>query len=101
MPSRALLAASLLLLATLSLAPMAAASPDNVWACVGAKEGQCEDNDVLVVNVKQYRVGACAIAVAGSCDPYDGDLVRVTYTKGGTVQEQLIVPDPCYTTACF
>ncbi len=99
--ARALLPASLLLFAALSVAPTAAAGPDDVWACVGVKEDQCDHDKALIVNVKQTNVSACVIAVAGSCDPYDGDLVRVTYSKGGETQLQVIVPDPCYTTACF
>jgi hypothetical protein len=101
MSTRPLLAAGLLLLATLSVAPMAAASIDNVYACVGLKEDQCDHDKAVLVNVKADRVDACVIGVAGSCDPYQGDLVRVTYTHGGEVQEQVVVPDPCYTTACF
>ena len=93
---RSFLAAAFLLFAAVAALPSAAASPDNVWVCVGYKEGMCENNDVLEVNVKQVFVGVCVIGVAGSCDPYQGDLVRAD-VDGHAVS----VPDPCYTTACF
>jgi hypothetical protein len=96
MPSaRVLVSASLLLLAALSVAP--AASADEVWACYGIKPEECEGNAVLVVEHNGGRVlDVCVIAVAGSCDPYSGHLVRA-HLYG----QEITVPDPCYTTACF
>jgi len=91
-----LMSAALLLLAAAAVAPMAAASIDNVWVCVGEHAGQCYNNDVVYVNVKQDHVGVCVVGVDGSCSPYDGDLARAD-VNGKTVS----VPDPCYTTACF
>ncbi len=93
---RAPIAAALLLLAAVAALPAVSASPDNVWVCLGYKQGTCAHNDVVEVNVKQFFVGACVIGVAGSCDPYEGDLVRADVD--GT---EVSVPDPCYTTACF
>ena len=101
MSTRALLSAGLVLLATLSVAPMAAASIDNVWVCKGdIHDSPCSDGDVVYVNVKQEHVGVCVIGVSGSCDPYDGDLVRADVDVG-PVDGDYSVPDPCYTTACF
>jgi hypothetical protein len=97
MRSRILLAASLLLLAAAAVVPAASASIDNVWVCKGdLKDSPCSDNDVIYVNVKQEHVGVCVIGVSGSCDPYDGDLVRADVDG-----QDYVVPDPCYTTACF
>ena len=93
--ARTVLSASLLLLAAASVAPAATASLDNVWVCVGHKEGTCDGNAVIV-NVKGERVDACVIGVQGSCDPYQGDLVRAHVND-----DEYSVPDPCYTTACF
>lgn len=93
---RTVISAGLLLLAAVTIAPAATASIDNVWVCVGYKEGMCANNDVAEVNVKDFFVGVCVIGVAGSCDPYQGDLVRADVD--GTY---VVVPDPCYTTACF
>ena len=93
--ARALLPASLLALAAVAFAP--AASATQVDTCIGLKEGECESNDVLIVEVDGKRVfDVCVIAVAGSCEPYEGDLVRAHLYR-----LELIVPDPCYTTACF
>lgn len=92
--NRTALVACLLALAATS-APTAAASLDDVSVCVGHKEGTCEGNAVIV-SVKGERVDACVIGVQGSCDPYQGDLVRA-HVHG----EEYSVPDPCYTTACF
>jgi hypothetical protein len=77
MLSRALLATSLLLLAALAAVP--AASADDVDAHVAGQ-----------------HVAACFIGLSGACNPYSGDLARVTL-NGLTVP----VPDPCYTTSCF
>ena len=94
---RSLLAAALLLFAATAVLPTVSASIDNVWVCKGdLKSRPCEDNDVLYVNVKQEHVGVCIIAVSGSCDPYDGDLVRADING-----KDVSVPDPCYTTMCF
>lgn len=95
MPSaRALLPASLLLLAALSAVP--AASATDVQECIGLKEGECEGNAVLTVDVDGERVfDVCVLLVAGSCEPYWGHLVRA-HVFG----QQVVVPDPCYTTAC-
>jgi uncharacterized low-complexity protein len=78
MRSRILLAASLLLLAAVASVPAASA------------------DDAVDATVLGHHVTACVIAVYGSCDPYNGDLARVT-VDGTTVR----VPDPCYTTSCF
>lgn len=93
---RTLLSAGLLLLAAVTIAPAATAALDNVWVCVGYKEGMCANNDVVEVNAKNHFVGVCVIGVAGSCDPYEGDLVRADVDG-----QDVIVPDPCYTTSCF
>ena len=93
--ARTLLSASLLLLAAVSIAPLATASPDDSWVCVGLKEGTCEGN-ALIVEVEGGRVDACVIGVQGSCDPYDRHLVRAHVNE-----DEFTVPDPCYTTACF
>jgi hypothetical protein len=77
MRSRILLAASLLLLAAVASVP--AASADDVDAHVAGQ-----------------HVAACFIGLSGACNPYNGDLARVT-VNGATVR----VPDPCYTTSCF
>jgi hypothetical protein len=93
--ARLLVSASLLLLAAVSAAP--AASADEVWACVGYKPAMCEGNAVLVVEHNGARVlDACVILVAGSCDPYEGHLVRA-HVDG----QEIVVRDPCYTTACW
>lgn len=94
--TRAFLSASLLLLSVASLAPMASASIDNVWVCLGTKRDTCDHNDVVEVNVKNHRVEVCAITTQGACEPYDGDVARVEADG-----HQVSVPDPCYTTACF
>ena len=93
--ARTILSASLLLVAAACVAPTATASPDNVWVCVGHKEGTCEGN-AIIVEAEGERVDACVIGVQGSCDPYDGHLVRA-HVHG----EESTVRDPCYTTACF
>lgn len=77
MRSRNLLAASLLLLAAVAAAP--AVSADDVDAHVAGQ-----------------HVTACFVGLSGACDPYNGDLARV-----GVNGLVLVVPDPCYTTACF
>ena len=75
---RTLLVPSLLLLAALAFTPAASAG------------------DVVDKEVAGHHVTACVIGVKGSCEPYDGDLVRTTVDG-----EEYRVPDPCYTTACF
>lgn len=76
--ARALLATGSLLLAAAALAPSAAA------------------DDFVTVTLFDHTASACAIAVKGSCEPYNGHLVRVTVDG-----QEHVVPDPCYTTACF
>lgn len=78
MLARTALLFGLVLLAAASLAPSAAA------------------DDVVDKTVLGHHVTACVIGVKGSCEPYNGHLVR-TSVDG----EEYIVPDPCYTTSCF
>lgn len=72
------LAAFALLALTLAAAPPAAAG------------------DVVDEEVAGHHVTLCAIGVKGSCDPYDGHLVRATVDG-----QAYVVPDPCYTTMCW
>ena len=90
---RNLLMSCLLLLAASALP---SASADDLGTCVGYKEGMCEENAVLVVDAGGAHVDACVIGVSGSCDPYQGDLVRAH-----AADHEFSVPDPCYTTMCF
>ena len=75
---RTLASVSLLLLAALVAAPTVAA------------------DDLVDKTVLGHHVTLCVIGVKGSCDPYDGDLVRLTVDG-----QDYVVPDPCYTTMCF
>jgi hypothetical protein len=92
---RFLASAALLVLAAVAVAPQAAAYTLPTY-CIGYKEGMCEENDVVEVGYAGHEAGVCVIAVAGSCDPYDGHLVRADVDG-----QDYVVPDPCYTTMCF
>jgi hypothetical protein len=93
--ARVLLSVSLLGFAALAAVPLASASIDNVYLCA-AVLSPCTDSDVADVHVKNNGLSVCSIGYKGGCDPYDGDLVRITWDG-----QSVVVPDPCYTTACF
>jgi hypothetical protein len=93
---RTLVLTGLVLLTALSLAPAASAGPDNVYVCVTRVAGGCGNDQAFEVHAKNHEAGACVIGIEGSCDPYQGHLVRA-HVDG----REVVVPDPCYTTACF
>lgn len=92
---RMLASVALLLLAATAVAPGASAHTLPT-SCASIKEGGCEGNAIVSVDYGGHHVDACLIAVAGSCEPYDGNLVRANVDG-----QDYIVPDPCYTTMCF
>ena len=92
---RALLSFGLLAVAASVVVPAAAAYTLPTY-CLGHKEGMCDGNAVLSVDYANQHADVCVIAVAGSCEPYDGHLVRADVNG-----QDYVVPDPCYTTMCF
>ena len=74
-----------LLLAALALLALAAAIAPTVAA-----------GDVVDREVAGHDVTLCVIGVKGSCEPYNGHLVRATVDG-----QEYVVPDPCYTTMCW